>query len=97
MSIWHAAKAGDLAEVKRLVGLDPGLLNAGDGPAFQKTPLMWASEKGHVGVRWTINEQDSVGRNAIWYACCCGRHPPVRLLLERGLIPRSSIAGARLA
>jgi hypothetical protein len=31
MTIWRATEAGDLAEVERLVGHDPGLLDAKDG------------------------------------------------------------------
>jgi hypothetical protein len=41
MSIWDAAKAGDLAEVERLVGQDPGLVNAKDWRGY--TPLLYAS------------------------------------------------------
>jgi hypothetical protein len=48
MSIWDAAEAGDLAEVERLVGQDPDLLNAREG-YFDRTPLMWASREGHGG------------------------------------------------
>jgi hypothetical protein len=50
--IWRAAEAGGLAEVERLVGEDPGLLDARD--RFDMTPLMLASRGGQVGVvRWT--------------------------------------------
>jgi hypothetical protein len=44
MSIWQAAKAGDLSEVERLVGHDPGLLDAKGGGG--QTPLMLASREG---------------------------------------------------
>jgi ankyrin repeat protein len=47
MTIWRAAKAGDLDEVERLVGHDPSLLNAGD--RYGRTPLMWASQAGSRG------------------------------------------------
>jgi ankyrin repeat protein len=64
--IWEAAGAGDLAEVQRLVGQDPGLLHSGD--ANGRTPLMHASREGHVKlVQWlldqgaAINEQDFSG------------------------------------
>jgi hypothetical protein len=38
---WRAASTGDLAEVERLVGQDPGLLDAGERTG--QTPLMLAS------------------------------------------------------
>jgi uncharacterized protein len=91
--IWAAAEEGDLAEVERLVGHDPGLLNArhsfGD-----MTPLMYASSNGHVGVvRWLLdrgaamNERNPYEGTALWYACREGRAPVVRLLLQRGADP----------
>jgi ankyrin repeat protein len=80
--IWEAAEAGDLAEVQRLVGHDPGLLNA------------MASEEGHVGVvRWLldhgapVNHQGDFEGTALWYASCYGHAPVARLLLERGADP----------
>jgi hypothetical protein len=48
-NIWKAAASGDLAEVKRLVGQEPGLLNAQEYWILGGTPLMSASKKGHVG------------------------------------------------
>jgi uncharacterized protein len=93
VDIWHAARFGHLAEVQRLVGHDPGLLNArreGRG----STPLMLACHGGRVGVvRWlvdqgvAINEQDDGGVNALEEACRDGGPPVVRLLLERGADP----------
>jgi hypothetical protein len=47
MAIWGAAKAGDLAEVQRLVGQDPRLLNAKD--PMRATPLMRAAREGPRG------------------------------------------------
>jgi hypothetical protein len=47
--IWRAAKAGDVGEVERLVGQDPGLLDARDR-LFGRTPLKHASGGGRVGV-----------------------------------------------
>jgi uncharacterized protein len=90
--IWRAVGAGDLAEVERLVGQHPGLLNAGDN--LRVTPLMIASREGHVGVvRWlldhgaVINEADWHRCTAVWYACDQGHIPVVRLLLDRGADP----------
>jgi hypothetical protein len=85
MSIWDAAKAGDLAEVQRLVGHDPRLLNGNRGL------LRCASQHGHLKVvRWlliqgsAVNERNDEGWTALLYASCCGHTPVVRLLLERG-------------
>jgi uncharacterized protein len=90
--IWRAAKAGDLAEVERLVVHDPGLLDARDG--WGMPPLVHASWKGHVGVvRWlldkgaAINERGNTGWTALWFACRDGRPPVAKLLLERGADP----------
>jgi hypothetical protein len=89
MSILDAAKAGDLAEVERLVGQDPGQLDVSDFLGW--TPLIVASREGHVGVvRWlsdkgaAINNSDRGEFTALWHACCHGRTPVVKLLLERG-------------
>jgi uncharacterized protein len=90
--IWAAAKEGDLAEVERLVGHDPGLLNARENGDCM-TPLMCASGR-HVGVvRWlldqgaAIDERDRRGLTALWVACFRGCLPVARLLLERGADP----------
>jgi ankyrin repeat protein len=98
MSIWGAAMIGDLAEVERLLGEDPGLLDTKAGGG--RTPLMWASDKGHVAVvRWlldqgaAIDDQDPDGFTALWLACSRGRTPVVGLLMERGADP--TIAGER--
>jgi ankyrin repeat protein len=94
--IWRAAKAGDLAEVEALVGQNPGLLNAGDN--LRMTPLMFASQRGHVGVvRWlvdqgaAINERDAMGCTPLYYACVYGHSPVVRVMVESGANP--TIAG----
>jgi hypothetical protein len=90
--IWEAAKAGDVGEVERLLGQDPGLLDAGDGSG--RTPLMWASMRGHVGVvRWlldkkaAINQREVQGSTALYLACYSGRAPVVMVLAERGADP----------
>jgi ankyrin repeat protein len=89
-SIWRAAEAGDVVEVERLVGQDPGLLDARDG-LLGFTPLMLASMRGRVGVvRWlvdqgaAINERGYQGCTALWLACREGRAPAVRMLVEGG-------------
>jgi hypothetical protein len=55
--IWDAAEAGDLAEVQRLVGQDPGLLDA----TMRDYRLQDAPDarlrQGHVGVvRWLLDK-----------------------------------------
>jgi hypothetical protein len=88
--ILEAAAGGDVGEVERLVGQDPGLLNAKDG-AHGYTPLMLASAEGRVEVvRWlvdhgaAINERDNGGYTAVSLACVKGQSLVVRLLVERG-------------
>jgi hypothetical protein len=92
-AIWWAANRGDLTEVERLVGQDPGLLDAKD-TALDQTPLMAASEKGHVRVvRWLLDKGAPTGwlgdggSTALGLACFYGRFPVVKLLLERGANP----------
>jgi hypothetical protein len=64
VNIWHAARAGDVGEVERLVGQDPGLLNARDGIGF--TPLMLASRRGHVGVvRFLLDKGAAVNETSV--------------------------------
>jgi ankyrin repeat protein len=90
--IWRVAEAGDLAEVQRLVGLDPGLRDAKDENC--STPLSWASWLGHVEiVRWlldrgaAVNEQGCMGRTPLGFASEENRTEVVRLLMERGADP----------
>jgi ankyrin repeat protein len=92
--IWEAARGGDVGEVERLVGHDPSLLDAGDEDEEGQTPLMGASQKGHVGVvEWLLNrgaaidKQDDDGCTALFFASWWGRAPVVALLLERGADP----------
>ena len=47
--IHEAAKRGNLAEVRRLVELDPGVVHAKDWSAFD-LPLLCAAFRGHVAV-----------------------------------------------
>jgi ankyrin repeat protein len=93
MDIWEAAQAGDLAEVERLAGQDPGLLDSREDP-LGRTPLGYASREGHMGVvRWlldagaAIDGQDLRGDTALGWACSGGHLPVVKLLLERGADP----------
>jgi ankyrin repeat protein len=58
--IWRVAEAGDLAEVQRLVGQDPGLLDAKSDNG--STPLCWASWRGRVKVvRWLLDRGAASG------------------------------------
>jgi ankyrin repeat protein len=95
MNIWEAAKDGDLGELQRLVGHDPGLLDEKSLGGW--TPLMHASQAGHVDVvQWlldwgaAINESANDGMTPLYLACHKGHSPVVRLLLESGADPFSS-------
>jgi ankyrin repeat protein len=88
-TIWRAVEGGDLGELERLVGQDPGLLNAKNVSGY--TPLIFASSEGRVEVvRWllhkgaAVNEQDHHGITALNIASVKDRAPVVKLLLEGG-------------
>jgi uncharacterized protein len=92
INIWNAAAWGNLATVKRLVGRDPGLLNAKG--CLRRTPLICAAEEGRVGVvRWLLDqgvgldEGGTPGRTALFEASRAGRTTVVQMLLERGAGP----------
>jgi ankyrin repeat protein len=95
---WAAASTGDLDEMERLAGQDPGLVNAKEVHGF--TPLMLASLKGQVEVvRWlidrgaVINELNSISQSALYISCFEGHTSLVRFLVERGATPASSMRG----
>jgi glutamate dehydrogenase len=50
MSIWGAARDGDLAEVTRILGEDAGRLNAKSPLPPYRTPLILAAMGGHLEV-----------------------------------------------
>jgi ankyrin repeat protein len=91
-TIWQAARAGDAVEVERLVGQDPGLLDARDSQGM--TPLMWASKWNLMGVVQCLldkgaatDERANGGWTALWLACFEGHLRVVRLLVEKGADP----------
>jgi ankyrin repeat protein len=90
--IWRAAREGDVGEVERLVGQDPGLLDATDRCGW--TPLLRASREGHVGVvrllldkGAAVNEEDDDGYTALFFASSFGHTAVVRLLVAGGADP----------
>jgi ankyrin repeat protein len=92
--IWGAANAGDLGEVQRLVGGDPGLRDAVARNVLGRTPLMLASEGAHIEVvRWLldegaeINKRDRIGLTPLYFACLRGDLNVMRFLVERGADP----------
>jgi uncharacterized protein len=92
VDIWEAAREGDVGEVQRLVGQDPGLLDAG-GDEWT-TPLICASIFGHLGVvRWLLDKGAAINKRDCWrctalhFACRDGHLAVVSLLLERGADP----------
>jgi ankyrin repeat protein len=89
---WQAAEQGDLGKVQRLVGKDPGLLNAKHGQVAM-TPLVCACYDGHLVMQWlldqgaAINEPFKRGQTALYMAVGQGFIPVVKMLLERGADP----------
>jgi ankyrin repeat protein len=95
MGLWDALEAGNLRELKWLVGKIPSQLNA-RGP-YGKTPLMEASDWNHAAVvSWlldigvAIEERDDGGATALSRVSRDGSLPMVRLLLERGADPTTA-------
>jgi hypothetical protein len=99
LDIWLASGTGLQAMVKRLVGQDPGLLDARDD-LCSRTPLIRAAEGGHVGVvRWlldagaAINKVDSRRCTALWPSVARllmeaeGGRPHHRRSVRQGLTP----------
>jgi ankyrin repeat protein len=94
--VWLAALRGDVGEVERLVGEDPGLLEAKDEEGM--TPLLRASSAGQLEVvRWLLDNGAAItqtgerGNTALTYACYLDNIPLVKLLVERG--PDTSTSG----
>jgi ankyrin repeat protein len=94
-SLWNACLHGHLPVASLLLerGADPTIAT-GKGC----TPLMAASDGGgylkvvrlllgQPSVKATINQGDSLGRTALWSACCHGRLGVLRALLESGADP----------
>jgi ankyrin repeat protein len=98
-AFWAAYRDGNVGEMERLLGQDPGLLNATGGANW--TPLTHASFEGHEGmVRCfldkgaAIDEQSHTGETALLNASLAGHSPVVKLLMERGADPTiANIAG----
>jgi uncharacterized protein len=99
-----AAERGDLAEMQRLVGEDPGLLDARHWN--RETPLILACEEGQVEVvRWlvdkgaAINLRDAEGRTALGVALWGDHLTVVKLLMEGGAEPAiiSGLCGSPLS
>jgi ankyrin repeat protein len=105
MSLWAAAREGDLGEIERLVGQDRGLLDVIE-EASGWTPLILASWEGRVKVvRYLLDEGVEVnkpegpagpvkGRTALYLAAERGCTSVVRLLVKRGADPaRANVFG----
>jgi ankyrin repeat protein len=89
----YAARAGHEDVAALLVGLGA---QANSRDAISKTPLMWACEKGHLGVvrmlaqhmgEEGLNEQDANGRTVLHWAVEKGRDEAVKILLLAGADP----------
>jgi ankyrin repeat protein len=93
VAVSRAAVRGELAEVERVMVERPSLLHT-TNHVFGWTPLMFASQGGHLHVvHWLLEQGVAVdalsgfGQTALWFACRKGRPAVVRLLMERGADP----------
>ncbi len=91
-NIHDAAREGDLAAVKRILGSDPERLDSLD--RFKYTPLDWAATRAQWDVvRWLVAAGASVGNvgwdgGTVLHRACHYDHPGIiQLLLDEGADP----------
>lgn len=89
--IMEAAKQGNLAEVKRLVEQDPGLVNSKDDR--QCTPLHFAADQGQTEVARYLMAQgadiaarDVDGDTPLHWAASAGQQEMIELLMTNGAL-----------
>jgi len=88
--LWKAAKDGDEAELRRLIGLGKSV-NWHNPEYYEFTALMKASAGGHEGCvrllidsRAIINDKDNTGWSALHWAARFGHLAIAKRLLEGG-------------
>lgn len=82
IDIWEACKNGDLEYVKRYI--DVGEDIEAKDPAWNRTPLSWASEWGHESVVRFLVKKGANPWGSIGYASARGFEEIVRFLAESG-------------
>lgn len=90
-----AAFKGDFAKVKAIVAARPAatvqVVNSVNGPEFQSTALMWASDRGHKDIAEfliangaNVDAKNKYGYTALMMAAVNDKRDLVELLLSRG-------------
>ena len=90
-----AAFKGDLLKVKAIVAARPAatvqVVNSVNGPEYQSTALMWASDRGHkeiaeflINSGANVDAKNKYGYTALMMASVNDRKEMVELLLSRG-------------
>lgn len=90
-----AAFKGDLIKVKAIVAARPAatvqVVNSVNGPEYQSTALMWASDRGHKDIAdyllsngANVDAKNKYGYTALMMAAVNDKKEMVELLLSRG-------------